>query len=77
MTYLTPSEIAELWGVSRQRVWKLCSEGRVKGAIKNRGGWLIPADAKQPPDPRFDSADNAVDKDARRDATTKRNKRNG
>ncbi len=52
MEYLTTSEIAEKWNVSRRRVSLLCAEGRIEGAIQKGHTWLVPAEAKKPEDPR-------------------------
>lgn len=52
MEFLTSAEIAEKWKITRRRVSKLCSEGRIKGAILKANTWLIPADAQKPANPR-------------------------
>lgn len=44
-------EASEIWGISTRRILKLCSEGRIPGAVKD-GKWLIPADAMKPIDKR-------------------------
>lgn len=33
MEFLTTSELAEKWKITRRRVSKLCSEGRIVGAV--------------------------------------------
>lgn len=48
---LTPAEYAEKLGISIRRVQVLCSEGRIKGARKHSGVWLIPANAQDPRKP--------------------------
>lgn len=48
---MTIKEAAEIWGVSTRRILKLCSEGRIPGAVKD-GRWLIPANAMKPIDKR-------------------------
>lgn len=48
MQYLTSSEIAEKWGLTKRRVNSLCQCGSVKGAYKHGYRWMIPADAKRP-----------------------------
>ncbi len=53
MEFLTTSELAEKWKITRRRVSKLCSEGRIKGAMLKGNTWLIPSDAKKPEDPRL------------------------
>jgi len=52
MNFLTTSEFAEKWNISRRRVTKLCTEGRIAGAFIKGNTWLIPADAEKPEDPR-------------------------
>ena len=52
MNFLTTSEMAEKWNISRRRVTTLCREGRIEGAILKGNTWLIPEDAKKPEDPR-------------------------
>ncbi|OUQ60151.1 hypothetical protein B5E56_06865 [Flavonifractor sp. An112] len=50
--YLSIREAAEQWGVSERRVNQFCADGRIEGARKIGGSWVIPADAKKPSDPR-------------------------
>jgi len=52
LEFLTTSETAEKWNISRRRVSLLCAEGRVKGAILKGNRWLIPDTADKPQDPR-------------------------
>ena len=52
MEYMTTTEFAEKWHISRRRVTKFCTEGRIKGTILKGNTWLIPANAKKPEDPR-------------------------
>ena len=52
MGYLTTSEIAEKWGISRRRVPTLCRNGRLEGAILKGKTWLVPEDAIKPVDLR-------------------------
>ena len=53
MEYLTTSEAAEKWNLSRRRVTVLCSEGRIEGAIQKGRMWLIPETAEKPKDDRI------------------------
>ena len=46
MEYLSASEMGKRWNLSRRRVSVLCSEGRIPGAQKIGGNWMIPADAE-------------------------------
>lgn len=52
MDYITAQEASEKWGITRRRVQILCSEGRVKGAIKIANLWVIPKNAEKPDDAR-------------------------
>ena len=57
MKYVSVKEIAEKWNITRRRVSKLCSEGRIKGAVLKGNTWLIPSDAQKPDDPRRTKVD--------------------
>ena len=50
--YITVKEAADNWGVSNQQVCILCREGKVEGAQKERGQWVIPATSSKPIDGR-------------------------
>ena len=52
MEYISTSEIAKIWDISRRRVTTLCREGRIEGAVFVANTWLVPKDAKKPEDPR-------------------------
>lgn len=52
MDYLSVKEIAELWGVSIRMVNYYLNTGRIQGAIRKPGGWLIPANTPHPADLR-------------------------
>jgi DNA (cytosine-5)-methyltransferase 1 len=52
MDFLTTTEMAEKWNITRRRIATLCKEGRVEGAVLKGKTWLIPGDAKKPDDPR-------------------------
>lgn len=52
MDFLTTSEMAEKWDISRRRVTVLCSQGRIEGAIVKGNTWLIPENAEKPDNPR-------------------------
>ena len=52
MEYLTTSEAAEKWNITRSRVNVLCDEGRIEGAIQKGKIWLIPETAVKPADGR-------------------------
>ena len=52
MEYVSTSEIAKIWDISRRRVTTLCREGRIEGAVFAANTWLVPKDSKKPEDPR-------------------------
>lgn len=53
MEYITASEAAEMWGITKRRVNILCSQGRIAGAEKKGNIWLLPADCQKPADARI------------------------
>ncbi len=55
MEYYTSVEMSEKWNISSRRISLLCSEGRVKGAVKKGKTWLIPSKAEKPSDARLKS----------------------
>ena len=52
MDYITSKEASEKWGVTIRQMGYYCSGGRIPGAVKMAGVWLIPKDAQQPIDGR-------------------------
>lgn len=50
--YISPTTAAKKWGVSRQRVHRWLSEGRIPGAIPReilgKTVWHVPKNAKRP-----------------------------
>lgn len=52
MEFLTTTEIATKWNISRRRVATLCKEGRIEGAVLKGKTWLVPDNAIKPDDPR-------------------------
>ena len=52
MDYMTLKEAAEKWGVTPRRVNYYCPAGRIPGAVKMAGVWLIPKNAEKPIDGR-------------------------
>ena len=50
--YDTLKEAAEKWGVTPRRVNYYCAGGRIPGAVKMAGVWLIPKNAEKPIDGR-------------------------
>ena len=63
---LRVKEVALRWGITPRAVTTLCKEGKIKDARKEKGIWLIPADAGRPVDHRFKSGS-----DSRRTTTAK------
>ena len=48
MDLITAKQAAEKWGVTVRRVQGLCSEGKVKGAVRFGRAWMIPPTALLP-----------------------------
>ena len=55
MELLTVKEASEKWNISVRRVSVLCEQGRIKGATKVAGVWILPPDCKKPSDARIKS----------------------
>ena len=55
MDILTIKEASQMWGISVRRIAVLCNEGRIVGAKKIAGVWLLPKDAEKPKDARIKS----------------------
>ena len=56
MNYMDVREAASKWEMLERRVTMLCRDGKIPGAVKNGKQWVIPADAKRPPDGRTKEA---------------------
>lgn len=50
--YITVEQAADKWDISKRRVQKLCSEGRISGVKKFGKNWAIPKDTQKPKDER-------------------------
>lgn len=50
--YISVSDTAKKFSISKRRVQILCEQGRIEGAAMADGVWLIPEDAKKPADAR-------------------------
>ncbi|MBP5331085.1 MAG: hypothetical protein J6Y89_04470 [Lachnospiraceae bacterium] len=48
MDYLSTTQIAKLWDVSRKTVLRYATDGRIEGAYLVGNTWMIPADARKP-----------------------------
>ena len=55
MDILTIKEASLMWGICVRRITVLCNEGRIEGAKKIAGAWLLPRDAEKPCDARIKS----------------------
>lgn len=51
--WITTKEASGRWGISTRRINVLCKEGRIPGAYKDDGMWIIPSDAQKPVDKRM------------------------
>lgn len=52
MDYMTLKEADQKWNVTSRQVNYLCSGGRIPGAVKMAGVWLLPKTAEKPLDGR-------------------------
>ena len=52
MKYISTSEAAKKWNLSKRRIIVLCNEGRIDGAQKAGSMWIILESAKKPTDAR-------------------------
>ena len=48
MDYMTLKEAAEKWGVTPRRVNYYCAAGRIPGAVKMAGVWLLSKEIAKP-----------------------------
>lgn len=55
MDFLTIKAASDLWNLSSRRITKLCEEGRIDGAKKISGIWILPPNAEKPKDARIKS----------------------
>lgn len=53
MNYITVKEVAQKWQITERRIVKLAGEGKILGATKKGGIWMIPQEAQKPEDKRF------------------------
>jgi len=44
---------SQIWSLSERRVNELCKTGRIEGAYKENGRWVLPANASKPVDERY------------------------
>lgn len=50
--YKTVNELAVEWGVNARTIQTMCTDGRIKGAVKFGRDWAVPADVERPIDKR-------------------------
>lgn len=55
MNFLSVTQTAEKWGISKRRIQTLCNEGRVEGVMRIGHSWAIPDNAPKPFDARIKS----------------------
>lgn len=65
MDYISVKEASKKWNLEERRITYLCRNKRIKGAIKEEGEWLIPADASKPLDGRTKEYENRIKVEAR------------
>lgn len=61
MKYIDVRTAAKLWGITDRRITTLCRNGRIEGAKKENGVWLIPDHTEKTGDGRKNKADNIMD----------------
>ena len=52
MEYVSVQDAARAWSMAERRITALCRSGRIAGAKKVGGSWLIPNDTPRPLDAR-------------------------
>lgn len=52
MAYMHVQKAAEKWKMDERRITMLCRSGKISGAVKENGIWLIPSHAEKPADGR-------------------------
>jgi len=62
MDYMALKEVSEKWGVSSRQVNYYCVEGRIPGAVKMAGVWLLPKGVDKPVDRRRKKRGDKCDK---------------
>ncbi|WP_349947440.1 DNA-binding protein [Lacrimispora sp. BS-2] len=67
MEYISVKEAAKQWGLTPRMVDYHCTDGRINGAQKIAGVWLIPRDAPRPEDGRRRNGRKTATKDKERE----------
>lgn len=52
MNYISAQQAADKWGISKRRVQKLCTDGRINEATRIGNMWVLPESADKPSDAR-------------------------
>lgn len=52
MNFLSVKQYSQIWEISERRIIKLCTEGRIPGAVKSGRAWKIPENTMKPADKR-------------------------
>ena len=52
MNAISVREASKKWNISERRITRLCASGRISGAEKKAGVWLLPSNAEKPVDAR-------------------------
>jgi len=60
MNYMDVKTAASKWKLTERRITSLCRDGRIEGAKKEGGVWLVPEDAEKPTDGRKNKFAKAV-----------------
>ena len=60
MNYMDVKAAASKWELTERRITTLCRDGRIEGARKEKGVWLVPEDAEKPADGRTNKFVKAV-----------------
>ena len=55
MEYMSITEVAAKWNITKRRIQVLCSQGRIYGACRIGNIWAIPKDTEKPLDARIRS----------------------
>jgi len=61
MNYMDVKAAADHWALSQRRITLLCRSGRIEGAKKEGGIWLIPINAPKPTDGRSSKATTVIE----------------
>lgn len=55
MEYMSITDAAEKWGITKRRIQVLCAQQRIPGACRIGNIWAIPREAEKPSDARIKS----------------------